>query len=151
LFVPLSLEAVWTGRGRFWIRSGPLGWTFEPCGEQPDDGQPVGGGGARGLGRGLRAYQKALAALRPRSRVQANEVRLEGGIGDPALGAVLFGALTAALVGTLEAHRARVRLKVRPALVEDRLALRGEGRVAFSVGAALWAAIRGVQGLLSSQ
>ncbi len=95
------------------------------------------GGGITGAPREVRAFGAFIKALRRRARRPTASVRLEGGIGDPALGALLMGSAAAVLAGALTSRGTAARLRFRPDLIADEVHGRGEAEASFR----LWAVV----------
>lgn len=135
--VRASLGVVSTFEGSLGPLRERLRTPVDPPGPQPNKTGRAAGGGVRAATREVGAFGAFLGALRKRSRSRKASVRLEGGIGDPALGALLMGSAAALMAGALTAHGTASRLLFRPDLIADEVHGRGEAEATFP----LWAVV----------
>lgn len=134
--VGASLGRVSTFRGSAGPFSAMVRTPLKPPPGSPET-RSVRGGPTAGAAREVRAFGAFLAALRSRARRTTASVRLEGGVGDPAVGALVMGSAAAVLAGALTAHGTAARLVFRPDLIADGIRGRGEAEASFR----LWAIV----------
>lgn len=118
-----------------------------PPASAPGKGGNSAGGGITGAVREVRAFGLFLAVLRRHSARRRANVRLEGGVGDPALGALLMGSAAAVLAGSLAAHGSPSRLAFRPDLIADEVRGRGDAEATFPVAAIIPATLAALRAL----
>ena len=123
LYVPLTLETMlhWPGYSEMQVRVGPvtLSRSHQKGPREPSlrsRGRPGNGrGGGAPISKMLAAFS-ALCDAVDNSPVQRLELEAEGGVGDPAITAVLYGGAWAVLEGLLAAAGQRARIRLSPRL-----------------------------------
>ncbi len=123
LYVPFTLETMlhWPGYSEMQVRVGPvtLSRSHQKGPRQPSLHPPGRSGKGKGGGPPISSMLAAFRAMFDAidgSPVQRLELDAEGGVGDPAITAVLYGGTWAVLEGLLAAAGQQARISLTPRL-----------------------------------